>query len=264
MTRSCAAGFRPISPGARWPPSPPTPGSARRCPGGALFAFWQAVYHLFGQWHGRGGAQNLTDALVARLRSLGGELRCSAAVARIEAPAGRVRAVVLEGGERIPAATVITAMDPKTALLGLLDPPLGGDAGADLAAARRSNVVQALVHVATDRLPEYPNSRPGDWNGLQSYVDRLEDLTRAWVQSEAGRLPDPPPAVRLHSLGHRRLARPRRPPHRVPGLPGRPLDRRRRLAGPAGGVRRTLPGHRRGPGTGLSSLRPGRRHLDTR
>ena len=86
--------------------------------------------------------------------------------------------------------TVITAMDPKTALLGLLDPPLGGEAGADLAAARRSNVVQALVHVATDRLPTYPSSRPGDWNGLQSYVDRLEDLTKAWVQSEAGRLPD--------------------------------------------------------------------------
>ncbi|MGH9190389.1 MAG: phytoene desaturase family protein [Acidimicrobiales bacterium] len=162
-------------------------------PGGALFAFWQAVYHLFGQWHGRGGAQNLTDALVTRLLSLGGELRCSAAVERIEAPDGHVQAVVLEGGERILARAVITAMDPKTALLDLLDPPLGGDAGADLAAARRSNVVQAVVHVATDRLPAYPGARPGDWNGLQSYVDRLDDLTSAWAQSEAGRLPGPLP-----------------------------------------------------------------------
>lgn len=162
-------------------------------PGGALFAFWQAAYHLFGQWHGRGGAQNLTDALVVRLGSLGGELRCSAPVERIEAPGGRVRAVVLEGGERIDAAAVITAINPQIALLELLDPPLEGDAGADLAAARRSNVVQALVHVATDRLPAYPNSRAGDWNGLQSYVDRLADLTHAWTQSEAGRLPDPLP-----------------------------------------------------------------------
>lgn len=162
-------------------------------PGGALFAFWQAAYHLFGQWHGRGGAQNLTDALVARLASLGGRLRCSAPVERIESSAGRVHAVVLEGGERIAAATVVTAMDPKTALLRLLDPPLVGDAGADLAAARRSNVVQAVVHVATDRLPPYPDGRPGDWNGLQSYVDRLDDLTSAWVQAEAGRLPDPMP-----------------------------------------------------------------------
>ncbi len=162
-------------------------------PGGALFAFWQAAYHLFGQWHGRGGAQNLTDALVRRLRSLGGELRCSAPVARIEARGGKVRAVVLEEGERIDASAVMTAMDPKAALLELLDPPLGGDIGADLAAARRSNVVQAVVHVATDRLPDYPNSRDGDWNGLQSYVDYLDDLTSAWVQAEAGRLPEPLP-----------------------------------------------------------------------
>lgn len=162
-------------------------------PGGALFAFWQAAYHLFGQWHGRGGAQNLTDALVTRLTSLGGQVRCSSPVERIDAPGGRVRAVVLEGGERIAADNVITAINPQTALLELLDPPLSGEVGADLAAARRSNVVQALVHVATDRLPDYDNSRPGDWNGLQSYVDRLGDLTSAWTQSEAGHLPDPLP-----------------------------------------------------------------------
>ncbi|MGI8683989.1 MAG: phytoene desaturase family protein, partial [Acidimicrobiales bacterium] len=157
------------------------------------YAFWQAAYHLFGQWHGRGGAQNLTDALVSRLTSLGGEVRCSAPVERIEAPGGRVRAVVLEGGERIEASNVITAIDPKTALLRLLDPPLDGEAGADLGAARRSNVVQAVVHVATDRLPAYPGGRPGDWNGLQSYVDRLDDLSSAWTQAEAGLLPDPLP-----------------------------------------------------------------------
>ncbi|MGH9178581.1 MAG: phytoene desaturase family protein [Acidimicrobiales bacterium] len=159
-------------------------------PGGALYAFWQAAYHLFGQWHGRGGAQNLTDALVARLASLGGQLRTSAPVAHIEAPGGRAGAVVLEGGERIPAAAVITAIDPKTALLGLLDPPLAGRAGAALAAARRSNVVQAVVHVATDALPSYPDSRPGDWNGLQSYVDSLDELRVAWAQAEGGRLPE--------------------------------------------------------------------------
>ncbi|MGI8758964.1 MAG: phytoene desaturase family protein [Acidimicrobiales bacterium] len=162
-------------------------------PGGALYAFWQAAYHLFGQWHGRGGAQALTDALVSRLAELGGELRCSAPVARIETGAGRVRAVVTESGERIEARTVITAIDPKTALLGLLDPPLAGRAGADLAATRRGNVVQSVLHVATDRLPEYPGARAGDWNGLQSYVDHLGDMSRAWAQAEAGRLPDPLP-----------------------------------------------------------------------
>jgi len=159
-------------------------------PGGSLFAFWQAAYHLFGQWHAVGGAQGLTDALVARLTGLGGEVRCSAPVARIDASGGRVRAVVLEDGERIEARTVVTAIDPQTALLELLEPSLEGKVATDLAAARRGNVVQALVHVATDRLPAYPQARPGDWNGLQSYVDHLDTLTTAWKQSEAGRLPD--------------------------------------------------------------------------
>jgi phytoene dehydrogenase-like protein len=162
-------------------------------PGGALFAFWQAAYHLFGQWHGRGGAQALTDALVERLRSLGGTLRCSAPVARIDATGGRVRGVHLETGEQITARSVVTAIDPKTALLELLDPALGGDAGADLAGTRRSNVVQAVVHVATSRLPEYVDGRAGDWHGLQSYVDRLDDLSAAWVDAEARLLPDPLP-----------------------------------------------------------------------
>jgi len=162
-------------------------------PGGAPFAYWQAAYHLYGQWHGQGGAQALTDALVTRLGRLGGELRCSAPVARIEAAGERVRAVVTESGERIEARTVTTAVDPKVALLELLDPPLGGSPGADLAAARRSNVVQALVHVATDRLPAYPGGRPGDWNGLQSYVDHLDDLSSGWTQADAGHLGDPLP-----------------------------------------------------------------------
>lgn len=159
-------------------------------PGGSLFAFWQAAYHLYGQWHAVGGAQGLTDALVGRLESLGGAIRCSAPVARIERSGGRVFGVVLEDGERIPARTVTTAMDPQTALLRLLDPPLDGEVATDLTAARRGNVVQALIHVATDRLPAYPNASGGDWNGLQSFVDHLDTMSSAWVQSEAHRLPD--------------------------------------------------------------------------
>lgn len=162
-------------------------------PGGAMYGFWQAAYHRYGQWHARGGAQGLTDALMRRFRDLGGEVRCSARVASIDAAGGRVHSVTLDGGERIDAATIITAINPQTALLELLQPPLGGSEGRDLAAVRRGNVVQALIHVATDRLPQYPAARAGDWNGLQSYVDRLDDLSTAWNASEAQRLPDPLP-----------------------------------------------------------------------
>ncbi len=162
-------------------------------PGGSLFAFWQAAYHLFGQWHAKGGAGALTNALLRRLDSYGGEVRCAAPVVRIDASGGRVRGVVLEDGETIEVDAVITAISPKTALLELLDPPLAGREGADLAAAHLSNVVQALVHVATDRLPPYPNSQPGDYHGLQSYVDTLEEMAQGFMKAEAGLLADPPP-----------------------------------------------------------------------
>jgi phytoene dehydrogenase-like protein len=163
--------------------------------GGAFFGLWQAADHLHGQWHARGGSQGLTDALVRRLASFGGQVRCDAPVARIEQVAGRVRAVHLEDGERLEADTVVTAVDPRTALLALLDPPLGGRAGSELRAAHAANSVQSLVHVATTRLPPYEHARDGDWNGLQSFVDSLDALAGSFAAADAGRLPPRPAAA---------------------------------------------------------------------
>jgi phytoene dehydrogenase-like protein len=161
--------------------------------GGAFYVYWQAAYHLFGQWHPRGGSQALTDALERRLTGWGGEARTGAPVARIDAAGGWVRAVVLKDGERVEASAVITAVDVQTALLDLLDPPLSGQLGRDLSAAHRGNAVQLVVHLATDKLPPYPGAREGDWNGLQSHVDEMPQLTKGFLAAEAGRLPDPPP-----------------------------------------------------------------------
>ncbi|GAC1611957.1 MAG: NAD(P)/FAD-dependent oxidoreductase [Mycobacteriales bacterium] len=161
-------------------------------PGGSFYVFWQAAYHLFGQWHPRGGSQALTTALVRRLQGWGGEVRTSSPVGRIDARGGQTRAVELEDGTRIAASAVVTAVDVQTALLRLLDPPLAGRDGTELAAAHRGNAVQLVVHLATDKLPPYPNARPGDWNGLQSHVDTLDELRRGFLSAEARRLPDPP------------------------------------------------------------------------
>ena len=160
-------------------------------PGGSFYVFWQAAYHLNGQWHPKGGSQSLTTALVKRLEQWGGEVRTGAVVETIDARGGTARAATLETGERIAASAVITAVDVQTALLRLMDPPLTGQAGADLAAAHRGNAVQLVVHLATDKLPPYRGARPGDWNGLQSHVDSLEELRRGFVAAEAHRLPDP-------------------------------------------------------------------------
>jgi phytoene dehydrogenase-like protein len=164
-------------------------------PGSAMYGLWQAFYHQVGQWHAVGGSGALADALATRFASFGGTIRTDAPVARVVRAGERVTGVELEDGERVDAPYVLTALDPQTALLDLLDPPLTGPVAEGLRAAHRGNAVQMLVLLATTALPAYPGARPGDWNGLQSYVDSLDDLADGFAQAEAGRLPrDPVPA----------------------------------------------------------------------
>jgi phytoene dehydrogenase-like protein len=163
-------------------------------PGSALFALWQAFYHQVGQWHAVGGSQALSDALAHRLAASGGEVRTSAPVERILRVGDEVRGVGLADGTSVPARTVVTAIDPRGALLDLLDPPLTGTVADRLRAAHSGNAVQMLVLLAVDRLVPYPGARPGDHAGLQSFVEAVEPLADGFAQAEAGRLPaDPVP-----------------------------------------------------------------------
>jgi phytoene desaturase len=59
-----------------------------------------------------GGTASIVAALVRLLEELGVEVRCSAAVDRIEVERGSVRAVRLENGERIPTRLVVANADP--------------------------------------------------------------------------------------------------------------------------------------------------------
>jgi phytoene dehydrogenase-like protein len=161
-------------------------------PGSALFALWQAFYHQVGQWHAAGGAQALTDALARRLDSYGGRCHTSATVTSIIRDRDRVTGVVLDSGEHLAADAVLTAIDPRTALLDLLDPPLDGPVADRLRATRQSNAVQMLVLLATTDLPHYPNARPGDWNGLQSFVDSTASLAEGFARARVRLLPTDP------------------------------------------------------------------------
>jgi phytoene dehydrogenase-like protein len=83
--------------------TPATPGSAVF--GWVLCGLGQAV----GYPAAEGGAGRLTDALVTRLRSRGGQLRCGEEVVRVEVRAGAARAVHTRGGERLEARRAVLA-----------------------------------------------------------------------------------------------------------------------------------------------------------
>jgi phytoene dehydrogenase-like protein len=81
--------------------------------------------HAVGWPSPEGGAQRLTDALVGYLRELGGELRTSAPVERVEVAGRGVTGVTIAGGERLSAGTVIADVMPH-ALLALTGDALAG------------------------------------------------------------------------------------------------------------------------------------------
>lgn len=94
--------------------------------GSAVAAFYlNLLGHAVGWPSPRGGAQALTDALVAHLRALGGELICDARVERIEAHGGRVGDVVLADGTRHRADAVLADVMPR-ALLAMTGESLHG------------------------------------------------------------------------------------------------------------------------------------------
>ncbi|GAB1692886.1 phytoene desaturase family protein [Krasilnikovia sp. M28-CT-15] len=91
-------------------------------PGSAIFGW---LMTMVGQRHGfpvpRGGAGILTDALVRRLRSRGGQLRCGTPVERIVVYGNRARGVCTATGERIRARHAVLAdVDAPTLYLRLV------------------------------------------------------------------------------------------------------------------------------------------------
>ena len=94
--------------------------------GSAVAGFYlNLLGHAVGWPSPRGGAQALTDALVAHLRELGGELICDAPVERVESSAGRVTGVTLADGSHHWAGIVMADVMPR-ALLAMSGDALHG------------------------------------------------------------------------------------------------------------------------------------------
>lgn len=67
-----------------------------------------------------GKASEVTGALAAAVRALGGEIRTDAEVLKIHVDTYTCQGVMLKNGDRIDADAVISAVDPKRTFLGML------------------------------------------------------------------------------------------------------------------------------------------------
>jgi phytoene dehydrogenase-like protein len=141
-----------------------------------------------------GGPGALTAALATAAKAAGAEIRCDAAVERIEATDAGVHGVVLAGGETIAASTVVSNADPQRTLLGMIDPAWLEPSFRRRVTGYRAHGTVAKVNLAVDRLPAFTALRdlPDGMGPDQALGGRIliapgiDDLERAYDSAKYG------------------------------------------------------------------------------
>lgn len=144
-----------------------------------------------------GGMGALSQALAAAARGAGAEIRTDADVARVLVRNGRAEAVTLSSGEEIPARAVISAADPKTTFLRLLDPMELDPDFLTTVRNYRSIGSAAKVHLALSGLPVFPSlAKSSDaraaLSGKIPVGDDIDDLERAFDAAKYGDISERP------------------------------------------------------------------------
>lgn len=139
-----------------------------------------------------GGAGNLAGALARRIVSLGGEIRCSAPVSRIDVGSGRATGVRISDGERYGARHAVIADVVATQLYGRL--LSAGDLPARTEKAmRRFQMDPSTVKVdwALDGPVPWRSPPPYD-PGTVHVADSVDQMTEALGQLAANAIPAKP------------------------------------------------------------------------
>src|SRR5688572_22387665 len=163
-----------------------------RSPGSA----YVLLHHYMGEIDGsfrawgfqKGGTGAISNAIASAARAFGATIRTSAPVERVLVRDGRTTGVVLEDGEEIRAATVVSGLDPRLTFTKLLDPrdlPLDLVEGVQRYRFRGSS---GKVNLALDALPEFtclPGAGP-HLRGAFSISPSVEYLERAYDDAKYG------------------------------------------------------------------------------
>lgn len=142
----------------------------------------------------RGGPATLVDALAAAARGFGTDVRTGAEVASILTRGECVTGVALANGDEIAAPVVVSGVDPKRTLLGLIDPAvLGPQAGWQAGNLRLKGSV-SKVNFALSDLPAFLGVSTDEarvkLRGRIVVAPTLQTLDRAADAVKSGRIAD--------------------------------------------------------------------------
>lgn len=139
-----------------------------------------------------GGPGALADGLVGAARAAGAEVRLGSDVTAIRDRRGTVTGVALATGEEIEAPIVASGADPKTTLLGLVDPVTLGPALSWEVDNLRTPGAVAKVNLALDALPSFDGVEPDRLQGRIVVAGGIDDLERAFDAWKYGEVADAP------------------------------------------------------------------------
>ena len=140
-----------------------------------------------------GGPGAVSDALAGALAAAGGEVRTGVEVAAIGSKDGRVTGVVLASGEEIPAAIVVSGLDPKRTLTTLCDPVAIGPSMLWRAGNIRTPGVVSKVNFVLAGLPQFTAANGNDETLLRGRIvvaPGIDAIELAFDASKYGRMSD--------------------------------------------------------------------------
>lgn len=136
-----------------------------------------------GSWgFARGGMGAVSGALASSFQALGGEIKSGADVAKINVKDGQATGVTLANGDQLKASCVVSNLDAKRTVLGIMDE---ADVPGKLIQRAKNFKIRGSsgkVNIALDGMPDFPALPKGSplTLGHMHFSDTLERLERAY------------------------------------------------------------------------------------
>ena len=160
------------------------------------------LHHVMGDVDGsigawglaRGGMGAISNAIAGALKEHGGEIRTGAGVERVLVENRRAVGVVLENGDELRAATVVSNLDARRTFTKIID---RGDLPDDIYQKAKHFKIRGSsgkVNIALSGLPKFtrlPDNRYVNRGG-QAFTGSLETMERAYDCWKRGRWSDDP------------------------------------------------------------------------
>ena len=147
----------------------------------------------------RGGMGTVSNAIAQSAASRGAEIRANSGVKSVRVSNGRVRGVVLDGGEEIEAAIVASNLTPQTTFLHLVDQRELPAGLLDSIRKYRSQGTSCKINLALDGLPDFtalPGAPAPQHRATMHICPSMDYVERAWDDAKYGR-PSQSPLLEL-------------------------------------------------------------------